>query len=197
MSAPAREAMAIAPVAPAIVAGCGAIELLKHTFSAGGKPAPSFCCKWYALFARSRRVLRDLLFLSCGCCVAVLGGCTGLVTGGCWRPNCDIEYQVADVCCAVATNVEPLKDAFAELWHEYFPLRCGACFFYEVAELIAWGADTALGGVVTIWVGWLTALLPFAAFVLTYHGGCANGYTHAVRDGNLPFLVAECHSLPV
>ena len=98
-------------------------------------------------------------------------------------PDCDVEDQVPDVCCAVAPYVKSLQDALANLGGEYLSPRNGACFLDEIAELAECvvvlvadvRSDAALGGVVAVWVGWLSALLSFAAFVLAYHSGCANG----------------------
>ena len=61
LGAPARHTVAIAPVAPAILPGCGRSEVLEHVLSCGGQAAPSFSNKrsaslparWRALGNRS------------------------------------------------------------------------------------------------------------------------------------------------
>jgi hypothetical protein len=71
--------------------------------------------------------------------------------------NCDVENQVADVCGAIAADVQALQDAVAKLGYKHFPACRRACFFDEVAQLIACivvlvidvRTDLALSGVVT------------------------------------------------
>ena len=86
----------------------------------------------------------------------------------------------------VFTRSRPVVSHFtglAKLWYEDVPPCCGACFFHQAAELgacivvfvIDVGSNPALGIMVADWIGWHTALMPFATFVLTHHGSCADG----------------------
>ena len=143
--------MAIAAASPSIVVCRRLTEAQQHIFGCGCQAATRFCCECCARVAAGCWVCSVVLFWP---------ACTKPIGDQCaWAaPRCpcvvhdNVEDEVGYLRGAVASDIEALPNAFAQLWNVDFPPCCSACFFYESAQPVAGAVMRAVNGPIRRWV---------------------------------------------